>query len=157
MMHNNELSSIAGRLLAVSLEQAEVAMERLVVLTRPILTAALFAAILGFAASAQEEGGATVKMTEARTYRPASVTIRVGERVSWTNTSELVHTVTAIAGLAGNRSHVQLPPDAEPFNSGRIQPGASYTHAFTVPGRYVYFCIPHEDDGMIGVVVVTDE
>ncbi len=55
-------------------------------------------------------------------------------------------------GLGGG--DVALPVGAKPFNSGNLKPGQAYRHTFTVPGRYRYFCVPHEGAGMIGEVVV---
>ena len=40
------------------------------------------------------------------------------------------------------------------FDSGFIPPGGDYSYTFTVPGRYRYFCLPHEKAGMVGVIVV---
>ena len=96
----------------------------------------------------------TVEMTAALNYSPETVTIQAGETVRWTNTSEVVHTVTADPGAAADPSHVRLPEGASPFDSGNIGPGDSYTHTFDVPGTYRYFCIPHEMQGMVGTVVV---
>jgi plastocyanin len=48
-----------------------------------------------------------------------------------------------------------LPAGAVAFDSGKIQPGGSFTHQFTVPGTYKYVCLPHEDAGMTAQIVVT--
>ena len=32
--------------------------------------------------------------------------------------------------------------------------GNVYSHTFTVPGTYKYFCRHHEDDAMFGTVIV---
>ena len=47
-----------------------------------------------------------------------------------------------------------VPVGAEPFDSGNIDAGGSYSYTFNVPGTYQYVCLPHELAGMIGVVVV---
>ncbi|NIR46298.1 MAG: hypothetical protein GWN99_17830 [Gemmatimonadetes bacterium] len=47
-----------------------------------------------------------------------------------------------------------MPEGAEPFNSGNLKPGASFSHEFSVAGTYTYFCIPHEGAAMIGTVIV---
>lgn len=95
-----------------------------------------------------------VTMTNSLDFEPAEVTIRPGETVVWKNTTVLVHTVTAIPDSAANPEHVHLPDGADPFASGRLDPGATFQHTFTASGTYDYFCIPHEAAGMLGTVVV---
>jgi plastocyanin len=102
----------------------------------------------------KREPAAMVKMTNQLRYEPAKVTIQSGETLEWQNISDLIHTVTADPSLAVNEKDVHLPEGAQPFNSGEIMPGRTYTHTFTVPGDYRYFCIPHELNGMIGEVIV---
>lgn len=99
-------------------------------------------------------GAHIVKMTSTLKYDPAEITIKVGETVNWKNSSIMDHTVTADPSLAKRAEHVSLPEGAQPFNSGNISPGKSFSYTFTVTGTYKYFCIPHESMGMIGVVVV---
>ncbi len=65
----------------------------------------------------------TVGMTNELRYVPEEVTIMVGQTVVWTNTSTLVHTVTADPLLAQRRRDVVLPEGAPPFSSGQIAPG----------------------------------
>jgi plastocyanin len=100
------------------------------------------------------EFAAVVRMTDRLRFDPSRVTITAGATVKWENPSKLVHTVTADSGLAVSPQDVQLPPGARPFNSGKIAPGEGYSHTFTVPGLYRYFCIPHEIMGMVGEIVV---
>lgn len=97
---------------------------------------------------------AIVQMTNAPSFQPATVTVEAGESVQWLNPSERVHTVTANASLARDPAHVELPEGAERFHSGRIQPGGAYEHRFKIPGQYRYFCMPHEERGMLGAVIV---
>lgn len=97
----------------------------------------------------------TVEMTDEMTFEPRSVTIAAGETIRWTNPSSVFHTVTADPSQALNpQESVELPERAEPFDSGRIEPGETYSRRFTVPGSYTYFCVPHEAAGMIGEIVV---
>lgn len=37
---------------------------------------------------------------------------------------------------------------------GAVQSGQSYVHTFDTTGAHEYFCIPHEDAGMVGTVIV---
>ncbi len=68
-----------------------------------------------------------------------SITIYVGDTVTWTNTDSTAHTVTS-----GNSQ----------FDGGTMQPGAIYSKTFTVPGTYNYECTLH--NGMKGVVIVKE-
>jgi plastocyanin/mono/diheme cytochrome c family protein len=97
---------------------------------------------------------ASVNMTDELTFKPRTVEIKRGETILWKNPSSLMHTVTADPSKANDKSHVQLPKGAEPFHSGDIQPDGEYRHTFNVPGRYRYFCVPHEAAGMAGEVIV---
>ncbi len=103
------------------------------------------------------EKEAAVHMTNTLRYVPADVTITAGQSVVWTNTSSMVHTVTADPSLARDPGHVQLPQGARPFNSGDLVPGGTFRHGFDVPGTYVYFCIPHEALGMVGRITVQEK
>lgn len=106
------------------------------------------------AASAHAQPAATVAMTGDMTFEPATVTVPAGSTVVWENTSAVPHTATADPGKAADPAHVELPQGAQPFHSGFVQPGESYSHTFEVPGRYQYVCLPHEAAGMIGEVIV---
>ncbi|KMQ50080.1 Halocyanin [Chitinispirillum alkaliphilum] len=94
-----------------------------------------------------------IEMTQLR-FEPQSVTVPVNGTVKWINTSGTNHTVTADSSLADDPSNVVLPDGAEPFNSNTLEPDEEFEYSFTVPGRYRYFCIPHEHLGMIGEVIV---
>lgn len=71
-------------------------------------------------------------------FAPAAVTVSVGTTVTWTNTDEEPHTVSATSG---------------PFHSGALNTGATYRYTFTKPGQYRYLCTIHPF--MRGTVVVT--
>lgn len=105
----------------------------------------------------QQDAAAVVDMTGELTFEPKTITIPVGGTVLWKNPSNVVHTVTADPNKAADPSHVHLPEGATAFDSGTIQPGGTYRHRFTVPGRYQYVCLPHEMMGMIGEVIVEEK
>jgi len=88
-------------------------------------------------------------------FEPREVTIPVGGTVEWRNSSIETHTVTDDPAVARDSAHAELPAGAQAFDSGPLKPGQSYGHTFTVPGRYSYFCRPHEMHGMLGDIVVT--
>ena len=122
--------------------------------------AALVGAVALIAAAAtggSPDVAATVEMTNQLTFTPDSVAIGVGETVEFHNTSALVHTVTGDPSRASLDASVRLPGGAEPFHSGRMKPGATFSHTFEAAGTYRYFCVPHEGAKMRGVVVVEGE
>lgn len=98
-----------------------------------------------------------VQATDRLTFEPDSVVIHVGDVVKWRNAGMVQHTVTADPVEATIDGTVHLPDAAEPFNSGLLAEGETFTYRFVTPGRYGYFCVPHEGAGMAGTVVVIDE
>jgi plastocyanin len=76
-------------------------------------------------------------------YTPKEIHIAPGQTVTWTNSDGLQHTVTADDGS---------------FDSGLLDPGATFTQEFDTPGVYAYFCQPHGGPGGVGMaaVVVVD-
>lgn len=101
-----------------------------------------------------QEAAAVVEMTGALNFQPSSLTIQAGDTVEWRNVSDIPHTVTADPEEAADPSHVALAEGAEPFDSGFIQAGDTFSHTFDVPGEYRYFCIPHEGAGMVATLTV---
>lgn len=92
-------------------------------------------------------------------FVPERVEISVGDAVRWTFESP-GHNVTTKPGAS---EKIRLPEGAEPFASYEDdrhyainEVGTTYEHAFTVPGEYVYVCAPHEDQGMVGTVIVSE-
>lgn len=125
---------------------------------KPAALAAACAILCNLTALTPAEAGkqsAFVTATEDLRFEPDSVTIRAGDTVVWQNQSILVHTVTDDPAKALKPAHSVLPTGANAFDSGRMKLNERFEHAFLVPGRYKYFCIPHEGAGMIGEVIVT--
>lgn len=110
----------------------------------------------GLGGPAYREAGEEVTVVDMGwfSFAPETVRVRQGDTVEWRNTSPLRHTVTADPAKADDPASVALPDGAEPFDSGRIEAGGIYRRQFTVPGTYRYFCIPHEDMGMVAMLVV---
>jgi plastocyanin len=100
-------------------------------------------ALLIFAPSAWAQGQeeVTVRM-EDNFFAPANITVEPGTTVTWVQSGNNPHTTTSYDGL---------------WDSGMIEGGSGGTFSFTFeePGTYDYFCIPHEDLGMVGSVTVT--
>lgn len=85
-----------------------------------------------------QQRGASVSIVNS-SYQPASVSIKVGESVVWTNNDDRDHTVAAADGS---------------FASGNLKPGQSFSHRFSRAGTFSYGCKLHPR--MRGSVTVTD-
>lgn len=71
-------------------------------------------------------------------FSPASITVKAGTSVTWTNQDQDAHTVTSTSNAFGSKA---------------LNTGASYTYTFTKPGTYNYLCTIHPF--MTATVVVT--
>ena len=94
-------------------------------------------------------------MTDQFQFQPATLTVPRGTTVTWMNTGQQQHTVTDDPSKAASRTDAQLPSGAQPWDSGLIDAGKTYTHTFDTPGEYTYFCMPHEALGMVARITVT--
>jgi plastocyanin len=83
--------------------------------------------------------GSTATAVEIKNfaYNPPSLEVAAGTTVTWTNNDQAPHTVTQNGGG---------------FQSGKIDPGASFSFKFDKPGTYEYHCEYHPN--MHGTVVV---
>jgi plastocyanin len=104
--------------------------------------------------AAPQTNAVVVNMTDTNRFEPATLTVQRGATVTWTNVGSVGHTVTDDPSLAVRPANAVLPSSAQPFDSGDIGGGQSWSHTFDTPGNYTYFCIPHESLGMVGRVVV---
>lgn len=86
-------------------------------------------------------------------FRPRGVLIQPGQIVRWVNRDAgNVHTSTAYH--PDNGKPLRIPQGAKAWNSDYIMPDGSFDVTFTVPGVYDYFCVPHEQAGMVGRIIV---
>ena len=97
---------------------------------------------------------AAVVQMNGENYEPSKLTISAGQTVKWKNNTGDPHTVTVVPDKALVPADVALPKNVQPFDSGTIPAGMSFTHTFTVPGTYRYYCTLHEGNGMVGEVIV---
>ena len=88
-------------------------------------------------------------------FVPATVNIKVGDTVKWTNPAVITHTVTFDPAQAATASNVVLPAGVAPFGSDNMEEDATFSHTFTVKGTYKYICKMHEAMGMVGTVIVS--
>jgi plastocyanin len=86
--------------------------------------------------SGSTASGTKVEMREMA-FSPGRLEAAVGASVEWTNRDQVVHTVTGDDGS---------------WDSGPIEPGATWRHTFERAGEYRFHCTPHPF--MKGVVVV---
>jgi len=70
-------------------------------------------------------------------FSPASVTVNVGDTVTWTNNGPTPHSATSSSGV---------------FDTGIMDAGQSGSHTFTEAGTFAYICTPHPN--MHGTIVV---
>jgi len=126
------------------------------VLAAPLLLVMGCSAQTSAANGSESQQSFTVKMTDANRFEPVDLTVPKGATVTWMNTGQAVHTVTDDPSKAVNKSDAALPSGAQPWDSGTIPGGASFSKSFDVPGQYTYFCVPHESLGMVGHITVTE-
>lgn len=119
----------------------------------------------------QEEGGpdgpspvVTVRMTDRLRFDPETVEVTVGDTVEWENTAGPRQSVTAYEEripahteyfASANVGREVVARIIYPF-SGGLNQGDRYRNTFEMAGRYDYFSIPSEGDGMTGTVVVSE-
>ena len=102
-----------------------------------------------------------MEMGGGQRFEPQELEVSAGAEIVFTNTSGEAHSVTAYSD--------GLPDAADYFSSGGfeseasaradlagtlIREGETFSVSLTEPGTYRYFCVPHEDAGMIGRIVV---
>jgi LPXTG-motif cell wall-anchored protein len=74
---------------------------------------------------ARAAASATVNVKDFE-FAPTSVTVNVGDTVTWVNAGPTVHTATG-----------------EGFDTGNLNKGESGSHTFTSAGNFSYICTPH--------------
>jgi len=74
-------------------------------------------------------------------FSPASITIKKGTTVTWTNKDSTAHTVTENDGKDGPKSTT-------------LDPGQNYSFTFNTAGSFAYICSIHPN--MTGNVTVTE-
>jgi plastocyanin len=106
------------------------------------------------------------KAVQVLKFYPATITVNVGDTITWTNPTPEIHTVTFLApGQPRPRFDPNDPQQAAPqgdgrldgshyLNSGILQAGQqqSWTVTAAQPGTYQYICLVHEKQ--LGTVVV---
>ncbi len=73
-------------------------------------------------------------------FTQETLTIKKGEKVTWTNKDSAKHTITSVSGSE--------------LNSETLNKDQTYSHIFTQTGTYEYKCNFH--DSMTGKIIVTE-
>ena len=100
-------------------------------------TATILAAVV-IPTSAQNAAPASAVSIDNFTFTPASLTVKAGTTVTWTNRDDIPHGI-ASSNNAFKKSKAMDTDDA-------------YSFTFTTPGTYQYFCYIHPH--MVGTIVV---
>jgi plastocyanin len=82
-----------------------------------------------------------VSMVVDNKFSPAAISIKVGDKVRWTNKDEVIHDATREV-------------DPEKFASGNVAAGKTFEHTFTTEGTFEYWCKRHRAENMKGTVTV---
>src|SRR5271169_7267747 len=99
-----------------------------------MLRSAISAALIGAAVGSVLAGGVLFARAETAaaavgidnfTFNPATVTVKAGTTVTWTNKDDIPHGIAAV-----NKS----------FKSKAMDTDDAYSFTFTTPGTYDYFC-----------------
>lgn len=92
----------------------------------------------GGSAPVSASGSGNTVTIQGFAFHPASLTVKVGTKVTFTNEDGTIHTATS------NPSGV--------IDSGNLSKGQSYTVTFTKAGTYHYICSIHQN--MTGTIIV---
>lgn len=87
--------------------------------------------------AAHAPGGTADVKVDNFTFGPATLTVPVGTKVTWTNRDDIPHTVVSTDRV---------------FKSKVLDTDETFSFTFSKPGRYEYFCSVHPR--MTGRVVV---
>jgi plastocyanin len=108
------------------------------------ITFSVMTALIGLPAvapGAASAAGAGAGQTEVKidnfTFSPATLTVKAGTQITWTNGDDIPHTVVS---------------DGQTFKSKVLGTGEKFTFTASKPGTYSYYCSIHPN--MTGKVVV---
>jgi len=101
-------------------------------------------------------------------FEPDRLMIAPGDTVRWEVENGLHDTIAFHPGDSDhasdghseeNEEHgvrpMRIPEEAKPWQSDHLRtPGESFEYTFTVGGVYNYFCHPHQEQGMVGMIIV---
>ena len=109
---------------------------RFTILTLTLFTAALAARAQSTSAPAAKEAAVEI---DNFTFKPATLEVSAGTKVTWTNKDDVPHTATS-------------SDDKPLFDSKTLDTDDHYSFTFTTPGTYKYYCKVHPH--MTGTITV---
>ena len=103
--------------------------------------------------SEQTSSGTEVTLQDFA-FNPKKMSISVGDTVTWTNTDDILHTVTSGIGQKQGVPGVTKDKDAKPDGlfDQEVEFEDTFEFTFDKAGTFKYFCAIHP--GMVGSVVV---
>lgn len=87
-------------------------------------------------------------------FHPTTITVKVGDTITWRNDEAITHTVTS-GRFVGVDKTTGLRSSQEPdgtFNAKLAGKGRTFSFTFARPGTYTYYCDIHQ--GMNATVKV---
>ena len=110
---------------------------------RPIVASFVFGAVFGSVLAAgvglaRAEGPESAISIDNFSFTPATLTVKAGTTVTWTNKDDIPH------GIASSNNAFK--------KSKALDTDDGYSFTFTTPGTYQYFCYLHPH--MVGSVIV---
>jgi len=112
-----------------------------------VLSVAGLAACGGSGEVAQTGTGTVVEIEAVdNVFKPETIEIEPGTEVRWVNNGRNAHDVKPAEASLGDWG----------IALADFEPGITYSHVFTEPGEYPYYCSAHgtRTRGMIGTIVV---
>ena len=112
-------------------------------MSRPIVASFVFGAVFGSVlaagvALARAQEPASAISIDNFSFTPATLTVKAGTTVTWTNRDDIPH------GIAATNNAFK--------KSQALDTDDSYSFTFTTPGTYQYFCYLHPH--MVGSILV---
>jgi len=99
--------------------------------------ALMIVGLSAYSRSARAHADATEIVIQNFAFEPSTLTIKVGEKVTWINRDDEPHTATATD---------------KRFNSKTLENGDRFSTEFNAPGTYKYYCALHPK--MTGQIIV---
>jgi plastocyanin len=85
-------------------------------------------------------------------FDPVGLLIQPGRTVRFL--CEANYHTTSAYHPANTAHSLRIPRTAQPWSSDVLQPGDVFEVTLSTPGVYDYFCVPHEEAGMVGRLIV---